>query len=121
MPMSTTTRPWYVGAQNDGLFLIAGKPPAKDNDYPVHDANRTVIAKFYESMTVYHDADLVVQAVNLFDEARAALEVCRDYISGWDGVAPCNPPTDKRSREAQEALELARAVLAKMTPPKEQP
>ena len=58
-------------------------------------------------------------ALNTFDDARAALEACRDYIGGWDGVAPHEPPTDKRSREAREALDLTNAVLEKMTPPQE--
>lgn len=40
-----TPGPWYVGAQNDLLFVIAGRAPSADNDYPNHDAVRTVIAQ----------------------------------------------------------------------------
>lgn len=39
-----TPGPWYVGAQNDKVYVTAGRPPAADNDYPVHDADRTVVA-----------------------------------------------------------------------------
>lgn len=34
---------WYLGAQNDGLFII-DQPPAPSNDHPKHDAQVAVIA-----------------------------------------------------------------------------
>lgn len=39
-----TKEPWYVGAQNDGLYIVAGDQPAKSNDYPMHNADRTLVA-----------------------------------------------------------------------------
>lgn len=39
--------PWYVGVQNDQTYIVAGEPPAQGNDYPNHQADRTVIAKVY--------------------------------------------------------------------------
>lgn len=36
---------WYVGVQNDALFLTAGRAPAPNNDYPWHDAPRVALAK----------------------------------------------------------------------------
>lgn len=39
--------PWYVGVQNDQTYIVAGEPPAEGNDYPNHQADRTVIAKVY--------------------------------------------------------------------------
>jgi hypothetical protein len=34
---------WYLGAQNDGLFII-DQPPSTSNDYPNHMARVNVIA-----------------------------------------------------------------------------
>ncbi|ADE12186.1 hypothetical protein [Sideroxydans lithotrophicus] len=42
-----TQGPYYVGAQNDMLYITVGKPPAMSNDYPDHEADRTPIAKAY--------------------------------------------------------------------------
>ena len=44
----------------------------------------------------------------------AALEACRDYITGWDGCAPFDPPEprSKRDREVRSVLEEARAALS---------
>jgi hypothetical protein len=42
-----TKEPWAVGAQNDALFITAGRSPAQDNDYPWHDAPRVALGKLY--------------------------------------------------------------------------
>ena len=39
-----TPGPWFVGTQNDGLYIIAGRKPAPNNDYPWHDAPRVCLA-----------------------------------------------------------------------------
>lgn len=44
-----TKEPWYVGSQNDALYITSGKPPAQSNDHPDHDAVREVIAKLFGS------------------------------------------------------------------------
>lgn len=35
---------WYLGAMNDGLFVI-DQPPSPSTDYPVHDAATNAIAQ----------------------------------------------------------------------------
>lgn len=40
-----THGPWFVGAQNDGMYIVSGEPPSPSNDYMVHDSDRTLIAK----------------------------------------------------------------------------
>ena len=72
----------HVGVQNDQLYLISGKPPALDNDYPVHDADRTVIAK------IYHNGDFKAAAkqANVFAAAPdllEALEEVMEWVSNW--------------------------------------
>lgn len=55
---------WYLGAQNDGLFII-DRSPATSNDHPIHDAPVTVISpvpdgfkQFAEIAIAAHNADI---------------------------------------------------------------
>lgn len=95
-----TATPWYVGAQNDVLYIIAGRPPSKNNDYPVHDADRTIIAKVYNEA----DAQPIVTAVNAHDELVEALETLEELASYYE-----MPNTALLSA----ALHKARTALAK--------
>lgn len=65
-----TKLPFYVGCQNDAVYIISGKSPAKNNDYPVHDADRTVIARIYNP----DDAQYIVRAANCHQQLVSALE-----------------------------------------------
>lgn len=60
-------RPYYVGAQNDEIYIVAGERPATSNDYPRHDANRHVVAKVYSA----EDAAFIVLCCNAWDNADA--------------------------------------------------
>lgn len=42
-----TEGPWYVGCQNDALYIVAGRAPALNNDYPWHEAPRVCLAKVF--------------------------------------------------------------------------
>jgi hypothetical protein len=53
---------YYVGAQNDALYITKGVMPARGNDDPVHDADRTAIAKVYN----IEDANLIAAALNAY-------------------------------------------------------
>lgn len=68
-PVQHTPGPWYVGAQNDGLYIISGKPPAAGNDFPRHDADRNVLAKVYDPIdgnpSGDKDAELMAAAPEL--------------------------------------------------------
>ena len=44
-----TAGPYHVAAQNGMTYLIAGRAPSMNDDYPVHDADRVVIARVYDS------------------------------------------------------------------------
>ena len=59
-----------------------------------------------------HDAEHFTAKVRIAGLV-AALEACRDYITGWDGCAPFDPPEprSKRDREVRSVLEEARAAL----------
>lgn len=47
--MTHTPGPWFVGAQNDALFVVAGRAPATNNDHPWHDAPRVAVAKVFRA------------------------------------------------------------------------
>jgi hypothetical protein len=84
-PQAThTPGPWHVGAQNDTLYVIAGKPPSLNNDYPVHDAGRVVIAKVYPKDEA--NARLIAAAPELLSALKSAkehLEYC-GYGDKWE-------------------------------------
>lgn len=40
-----TPGPWFVGAQNDYLYVIDRRPSASGNDYPNHEADTELVAK----------------------------------------------------------------------------
>jgi hypothetical protein len=89
-----TQRPWFVGAQNDALYII-NKHPSPSNDYPRHDRDMTMIAKVYEASAA--NAELIVRAVNAHDDLVAALKaICEP--ADLDGVCTCS--RCKRGRAA---------------------
>jgi len=70
------TLPLYVGAQNDLVYIIAGKPPASNNDYPEHDAPRVRIARVYDG----EHAAAIVAAVNGYGRMRGALALAEKAL-----------------------------------------
>lgn len=64
-----TPGPWFVGSQNDALFII-NKPPRPSNDDINPNVDADVIAK------VYDDADgaFIARAGNCWDDLVAALD-----------------------------------------------
>lgn len=46
-----TAGDWHVGAQNDVLYVIAGRAPALSNDYPDHEprSDRVALARVYDN------------------------------------------------------------------------
>lgn len=99
--------PWFVGAQNDALYII-DKPPRPDNDYPNHGADVGVVAKIYrhgahETEDAY--ARLMAAAPDLYAALKAVENLSRSYTNTHVEV-----PAD----EWQNAMRLVYAALAKV-------
>lgn len=63
--MSDQQRQFHIGAQNDALYIISGRAPALNNDYPVHDADRTCVAKIYDEAEAKRLVGLQAECVRL--------------------------------------------------------
>lgn len=80
-----TPGPYFVGAQNDALFIVAGREPARSNDYPWHDAPRVALAKVFgpsEGDCIPIDAMANAQLFAAAPELLRALEALRNHLSG---------------------------------------
>ena len=87
MTDTATPRPWYVGAQNDGLFVIDKPPRPVPADYPVDIPDVTLIA----SIDGYRPADaaLIVTAVNEYDALKAVEAAARGAVTlASQGLTP---------------------------------
>jgi hypothetical protein len=91
-----TPGPWFVGTQNDGLYIIAGRKPAPNNDYPWHDAPRVCLATMQgpsasDCLPVNKDANAarIVACVNAC-EGIADPAVVPDLVKAAKGMLPRN-------------------------------
>jgi hypothetical protein len=83
MGAEPTPGPWFVGAQNDALYVVAGRPPSQSNDYPWHDAPSALIAKTFDDKcdggsgpivaVAEANARVIAAAPDLLDAARGLL------------------------------------------------
>lgn len=110
---SHTPLPWFVGCQNDALFIVAGRPPALNNDYPWHDAPRVAVAKVFgpsnhDCLPVNADANTayIVRACNAFPELLEALE-------GLKRIAEAKGLRSYKHPWVQGAFADAEAAIAK--------
>lgn len=84
MSAAFTPGPWFVGAQNDALFVI-DKPPRPDNDYPRHDFDVAAIAKVYHNGTPgveEANARLCAAAPDLYAACKKVVEHYGDPAMG---------------------------------------
>jgi hypothetical protein len=107
-----TPGPWYVGAQNDGLYII-DRQPSPSNDDPRHDADVELVATPFAARgaTVEANARLIAAAPEtaaerdrLRVENAELLEALKDVMERL---------VDRH--EADESAVKARAVIAKAT------
>jgi len=59
---------YYIGAQNDQLYITYGEPPAPNNDYPAHNADREPVAKI---LNVELAGKLIKAANSIIDDIAA--------------------------------------------------
>jgi hypothetical protein len=110
-----TPGPWYVGAQNDGLYII-NKPPRPSNDDINPDADVLVVAKVYESPGLGKgNAQLLAAAPAMIQ----TLEMARDIVC--TGLCPSHwrtadgpPPHSEECRAIADVI--ARATGREPTP-----
>lgn len=108
MAESAYTRgPWFVGAQNDGLYVIDRMPSPAGNDAPVPaTAGPQVVATPNWRVAEYRaNARLIAAAPDLVEALKDALRSSRkDFKAGPDG--------DRQHREAyaQQFSALSRAL-----------
>jgi hypothetical protein len=79
-----TPGPWYVGAQNDALY-ITNKPPSPSNDNPVHDRQDVIwIGKVYGGVGAEErpNARLIAAAPEMYD----ALCMAKAFFSLYGAV-----------------------------------
>jgi len=111
-PLHTPT-PWFVGCQNDALFIVSGRPPALNNDHPWHEAPRVAVARVYGQaegdclpVNACANAAFIVRAVNSHDALLKALERAALMLS------PAYLPTKAEQMNAHSSA-LAAISLAK--------
>jgi hypothetical protein len=103
-----TFGPWFVGAQNDGLYVI-DRPPRPSNDDINPDADVEVIAKVYRPADGRHETEMA--RARLIAAAPDLLEASKEL----DGLDCCEGYTFPESDWPRlwKALGLARAAVAK--------
>lgn len=110
-PAPGTPLPWQAGSQNDALFIIAGRKPSLNNDYPQHDAPRVALARVFgpnefDCLPIDADANAayIVHAANCFPELVEALK----------GIAMMRPAGDIATASHTRALveRIEKAALA---------
>ena len=114
---SALSLPWFVGAQNDSLYIIDGKP-AKDNDYPHHDYGPAAIAKVYHHGApgvAEARAAFIVRACNSHDALLAAAQ--RAFVLLENIGERVN--RGERERDYHEERNALRAAIAAAEPREE--
>lgn len=108
MTTKHTPGPWYVGAQNDAIYIIAGRPPALNNDFPVHGADRELIAAMkgdgYSMDSA--NASLIAAAPDLLAALQVVMPALEVMRKQW--------PRSKHD-DSLDVVAFARAAIAKAT------
>jgi hypothetical protein len=111
--MNYTKGPWYVGAQNDGLFIIDQPPrPAPLDDLTAGPRGLRVLAKLYDNdARARADAKLMALAPQMFEELaqsiierEEAAKVLRGV--GLSGMASILEIAVRRTRDLLRKVEI---------------
>ena len=102
-----TTGPWYVGAQNDGLFIIDQPPRPAPADHPADIPGVTIIGVVYDN--VFDDAGASQGTANarLIAAAPEMFEALQDILEYSGGAAS--------ALDDEYVMDRARAALSKAT------
>lgn len=105
-----TPGPWFVGAQNDGLYILNGSPSPAPYDGPIpKEYGPEVVATPNWRLPSYEaNARLIAAAPELFEALQELLSDCEEYarvnkLHGPDG----GPATNHAMRQARAALTKA--------------
>lgn len=104
-----TTGPWYVGAQNDGLFIIDQPPRPAPADHPADIPGVTIIGVVYDN--VFDDAGASQGTANarLIAAAPDLVEALKDTLRILDAVRL----SAGLGKGQVERMDRARAALSK--------
>jgi len=107
-----TPGPWFVGAQNDALFII-DRRPAFSNDYPNHDADTEVIAKVYDD--VRGNAGAGRCNARLIAAAPESIEANKTALMVLCALQNANDWHPNMEKDIAFAIDGCRAAVAKST------
>lgn len=108
-----TPGPWYVGAQNDALYVIAGRAPSLNNDHPQHDAPRVAIARVFgptnrDHIPVEANARLIAEA----PEMERVLRRLEYWFDTDEDILAAMSEADRADNRRN--LDMIRAILARI-------
>ena len=110
MSAKHTPGPWYVGAQNDALYII-DRRPAQGNDYPNHEADTACIARVFDDVRGNEDSGRL--NAELLAAAPELLQVLHD-VCGSLALAQANS-SDRVDWSRDDSLKRALEAIVKAT------
>lgn len=100
-----TTGPWYVGAQNDGLFIVDKPPRPAPADHPADIPGITIIGAVYDNVFDGAGASQGTANARLIAAAPDLVEALQDILDYSGGAAS--------ALEDEYVMDRARAALSK--------
>jgi hypothetical protein len=101
----------YLGAQNDMLYLFTGRAPSPDNDHPMHNAKRTLLAKVYDDAEGKRLAQLDPATIRSL--ATEVME-SREAMKGVSGLDPNSESLGTRLNKAARTIRAQETRIAEL-------